>query len=149
MCVELKLYTQDLQASVQFGYSLLEHHHKLYQSNESRVNQPAAAPLERKHSDKFGLANQCSGRDKAVIAGVAPRSSFTGTSPWIRRCPLSSCIILPWLPERMWPPSCLRQVTEGCGEPRAVHGRVTFSPMLAITSTGTWENNGLPVDKAE
>lgn len=67
-------------------------------------------------------------------------------SPWIRRCPFSSCMV--WLSAlvRICLPFGLRQVTVGCGEPQAVQGRVTFSPMLAVTSTGASENNGPTVE---
>lgn len=70
-------------------------------------------------------------------------------SPWIRRCPFSSCTVLLWLPVRICLPSCRCQVTVGWGEPRAVQGRLTFSPMLAITSTGASENNGPTVNRGE
>lgn len=43
-------------------------------------------------------------------------------------------------------PSALSQVTVGDGKPRATQGRVTFSPMLAATSTGASEKSGAAVE---
>lgn len=71
------------------------------------------------------------------------------TSPWIRRCPFSSCAILLWLPVRICLPSWRCQVTVGCGEPRAEQRSVTFSPIWAIRSAGASENNGASVKARE
>ena len=75
---------------------------------------------------------------------VAEMVFFLENSLWIRRCPFSSCIVRLWLSVlvRICLPSCLCQVTVGCGEPRATQWRVIFSPTLAVMSTGASENNG-------